>query len=36
LMVELPVAPARTVTLDGLAVIEKSWTVYEIIVECES
>jgi hypothetical protein len=36
LMVELPVAPAKTVTLDGPAVIVKSWTVYEIMVECES
>jgi hypothetical protein len=36
LMVELPLAPANTVTLDGPAVTVKSWTVYAIITEWES
>src|SRR2546426_10967990 len=36
LIVELPATPAKTVTLDGLAATVKSWTVYEIMVECES
>ena len=36
LIVELPTAPAKTVTLDGLAVTMKSWTVYAIVTECES
>jgi len=36
LIVELPTAPARTVTLDGLAATVKSWTVDAIVTECES
>ena len=36
LIVELPTAPAKTVTLDGLAVTMKSWTVYAMVTECES
>jgi len=28
--------PVKTVTLDGLAVTMKSWTVYAIVTECES
>ncbi len=36
LMVELPLAPANTVTLDGPVVMVKSWTVYATIAECES
>ena len=36
LIVELPVAPAKTETLDGPTMIVKSWTVYAIMTECES
>jgi len=36
LIVELPTAPAKTVTLVGLAATVKSWTVYAIVTECDS
>ena len=36
LIVELPIAPAKTVTLVGLAATVKSWTVYAIVTECDS
>lgn len=36
LIVELPTAPAKTVTLDGVAVTVKSWTMYAIVTECDS
>ncbi len=36
LIVELPPAPAKTVTLVGLARTVKSWTVYATATECES
>lgn len=34
-MVDVPDAPAFTVTLAGLAVIVKSWTTNTIVTECD-
>jgi hypothetical protein len=35
-MVEVPEAPARTVTVVGLAEIAKSWTVYVTVAEWDN
>jgi hypothetical protein len=35
-IVEVPDAPARTVTFAGLAAIVKSWTVNVTVAECDS